>query len=287
VPAYVAFGANLGDPPATYRAVQERLRQSPDVESCRSSPLYRTTPVGGPPGQPSYFNGAIEVQTPLGPEELHGLLARIQRELGRPEQSHWQPRTIDLDLILFDDRIVVAPDLVVPHPRAHHRWFVLRPIVDLCPLAMHPVLNRSAAQLLSFLEASRPKIVVVGGSGRELDLIRDRIWKQFTSSAPEVLHCPVPSREVDFLGLAGKVVGTAFQHLALGPDVVQTDRIESRDRSIWIFVLRDAEPRRQTTSTPAWPSVDLRADSIDDSLRQLDFFLESRLPGRPVETSQE
>lgn len=320
MPAYIAFGANLGDPLATYRDVQERLYRSGDVETFRASPLYQTTPVGGPPGQPEYFNGAIEIQTRLGPAELHAFLVGIQKALGRSNQGHWQPRIVDLDLILFDSWVVETPDLVVPHPRAHQRWFVLRPIVDLFGQAMHPVLSRTAVELLSLLESRNPTILVFGGSESDGDRIRDRLisgwnvvrgeWSAVSGqqrtaecprhylqdpnseiqapsplphsiSAPTVLHCPVPRQDVNFLRLAGTIVGAYRQP----PSATRSPSDAAGDDTIRALVLQT--PGLATTPMQAWPAVDLRANSMDGSIRLLDNFLESRLPGRTVEGRQE
>lgn len=317
MPAYVAFGANLGEPRATYQAVETRLSRLPCIQSVRSSPLYRTSPVGGPSGQADYINGAFEVQTSATPQALHQHLLQIQREFGRPEQDHWQPRTLDLDLVLFDSHVVDTPDLVVPHPRAHHRWFVLRPLVDLAPHAKHPAVRRTALELLELLQTTDPTIYIVGTmDATDQNRLREWIAQRWTSppqphcssplrprplSSPRsplrqggtttdgrasdaartttVLRCPVSSRDVDFFHLAGTVVAADF------PDAAA--QVNLNGSSIWFVVVEAVEPRSRPASRPCWPAVDLQSDSLDGSVRKLDYFLESRRPGQPVEMKQE
>lgn len=128
--ATVALGSNLGDRLSQLRSGVERLGQVGRVVAV--SALYETEPVGGPEQGP-YLNAVVLVETELGPEALLAELHRIEGDFARTRQVHWGPRTLDLDLITFDDREVRLPDLVVPHPRAHERRFVLAPLLDVAP----------------------------------------------------------------------------------------------------------------------------------------------------------
>src|SRR5437764_5876484 len=131
--APVALGANLGDRAATLRAAVAALRQSPGISAVRSSSFFETEPVGGPPGQPPYLNAAAELVTTLDPAALLALLLEIEERFGRVRSESNAPRTLDLDLLLYDDLVRAGPDPVVPHPRMHERRFVLEPLAEIAP----------------------------------------------------------------------------------------------------------------------------------------------------------
>jgi 2-amino-4-hydroxy-6-hydroxymethyldihydropteridine diphosphokinase len=150
--AYLGFGANLGDPGQQLREALERLNQAGEVEVTRVSTFYRNPPLG-PENQPWYINAVARVRTRLAPEELLRLLQQIETDLGRVRGERWGPRVIDLDLLLYNGEVIFTPDLVVPHPEMHRRAFVLAPLAEIAPRAWHPVLHKSAAELLSELDA--------------------------------------------------------------------------------------------------------------------------------------
>lgn len=148
--AYIALGANLGPREQHIARALERLRANPDVVVVRVSDLIETLPVGGPPGQPHFLNGAAHLLTPLSPRALLSTLLEIERECGRrrPEPERNSPRTLDLDLLLYDDLILEQPDLQLPHPRMHEREFVLRPLAQIAGGVVHPKFHRSINELL-------------------------------------------------------------------------------------------------------------------------------------------
>lgn len=130
--AFVGLGSNLGDREGTLRAAVGRLRSAPGVEVRAVSTLRNTEPVGYV-DQPRFLNGAVELETVLSAPELLDLLLTLERAFGRdrlaaPPQG---PRTLDLDLLLYDEDEISAPGLEVPHPRLHERRFVLEPLAEL------------------------------------------------------------------------------------------------------------------------------------------------------------
>ena len=132
IPAYVAFGANLGEPVETLRSAAVALGGRPGIELVAGSPIYRTRPIG-PPGQPDFANAVARVETTLGADALLDVLLAVEAGFGRVRDVRWGPRTLDLDLIWYQGDERSDARLVLPHPRAHEREFVLRPLADLAP----------------------------------------------------------------------------------------------------------------------------------------------------------
>ena len=155
--AYVGLGSNVGERAATLIRAARMLDEVPGVEVRRLSRLIETAPVGGPEDQPAYLNGAVAVETTLGPHELLGVLQQIEQALGRERsrEERWGPRTCDLDLLLMGETAVDEDGLTIPHPRMHERLFVLRPLCQIAPDAMHATLGRTVRELLSAAEAGR------------------------------------------------------------------------------------------------------------------------------------
>ena len=135
--AFVAFGANLGDPAAAFALALERLAALSDTRVVAQSSLYRSAPVGVA-GQPDYINAVIALDTALDARTLLDALLAIEHEGGRTRDFHMAPRTMDLDLLLLGDAVIDAPGLQVPHPRMHLRAFTLQPLAEIAPDTMIP-----------------------------------------------------------------------------------------------------------------------------------------------------
>jgi 2-amino-4-hydroxy-6-hydroxymethyldihydropteridine diphosphokinase len=129
--AYVGLGANLGDREATIRRAVELLAADPEIDVVALSTLRETDPVGYV-DQPRFLNGAVALDTALGPRRLLERLLAVERTLGRTRDGpRYGPRTIDLDLLLHGDDVVDEPGLRVPHPRLRQRQFALEPLAEL------------------------------------------------------------------------------------------------------------------------------------------------------------
>jgi 2-amino-4-hydroxy-6-hydroxymethyldihydropteridine diphosphokinase len=152
--AYIGIGSNLGDRHSHIEAARDALGQLPKTLLSGFSPVYETEPIG-PGEQGRYLNAVASVQTVLSPEELLGALMDIEQAAGRERDEQWGPRTLDLDLLLYDDRVMASERLTLPHPRMHERWFVLRPLADLADDLIHPVLNITVERLL--MDLADPK----------------------------------------------------------------------------------------------------------------------------------
>lgn len=130
--AYIALGANLGDPAATIRAAFAALSGLDGVRLLKSSSLYRTAPVGLA-NQPDFINAVAQVETSLPSEALLQSLLALEADFGRIRQEKNGPRTLDLDLLLYGGQVLDTPDLTLPHPRLHLRAFVLVPLAEIAP----------------------------------------------------------------------------------------------------------------------------------------------------------
>ena len=138
MPAYVALGSNLDDPPRQIAAAFERLAALQGCRLVARSRLYRSSPLG-PQDQPDFINAVAGLLTVLAPRELLRALKHIEADLGRAQPIvRWGPRRIDLDLLLLDDVRMAEPDLAIPHPGLTRRNFVLYPLRDIAPELLVP-----------------------------------------------------------------------------------------------------------------------------------------------------
>jgi 2-amino-4-hydroxy-6-hydroxymethyldihydropteridine diphosphokinase len=148
--ALIALGSNLGDRRRAIESALAEICRLPRTCVVESSSLRETAPVGGPK-QGDFLNAAALVETQLAPGELLEGLLGIERSLGRIRRELNGPRTIDLDIILYDERVVKEPGLEVPHPRFRDRPFVLEPLAEIAPDAVDPVTRKTVRELLAML----------------------------------------------------------------------------------------------------------------------------------------
>ncbi|GAB6166994.1 hypothetical protein JCM19992_29940 [Thermostilla marina] len=189
----IALGSNLGDSSQIVQKAISQIAQDCQVSDYAASRLHRTPPIGGPEGQGPFVNAAMVGDTSLEPRVVLDRLQVIERRFGRERLERWGPRTLDLDLILYGDRVLDEPGLIVPHPRMAWRRFVLDPAAEVAPGMVHPIFELSVAELKRRIDdACRPKIVVWGDtveSTRERrDAFEKRLVKRIGDSA-EVEVC--------------------------------------------------------------------------------------------------
>lgn len=141
---YLSLGSNAGDREARLRDAQARLGAEGRVVAVSS--LYETEPVDFVE-QPWFLNCALALETGRTPEQLMDAILRIEKEMGRRRLQNKGPRSIDIDILLFDDTIIDSPQLTIPHPAMHQRRFVLEPLAEIAPEVLHPTLRRTIREL--------------------------------------------------------------------------------------------------------------------------------------------
>ncbi len=147
---WLSTGSNMGEREAFIRQGAAALTDHPDMRKVELSPLLETAPYGKT-DQNAFLNAIITLETLQSPHELLETLHQIEADAGRQRLVHWGPRTLDLDILFFDDLILSDPDLIIPHPDLENRYFVLKPLADLCPGLVHPVLHKTAIRMLKEL----------------------------------------------------------------------------------------------------------------------------------------
>ncbi len=158
--AYIGLGANLGDRELNLRVAREELSNLGDVTG--GSSIYETEPWGVGEPQPPYLNQVCRLRTTLPATELMNRLLQIETKLGRNRKRINEPRPIDLDLLLYEDRVIDVPGLQVPHPRMPERAFVLAPLAEIAPELIHPINGATPGDLLRDVDASGVRVYAGG-----------------------------------------------------------------------------------------------------------------------------
>ena len=148
--SYLAIGSNMGDKEQYLAAAVDALQADADFRDVRASEWIVTEPYGGVE-QDEFLNGALEVQTLLSPQALLDRLHEIEAQAGRERLVHWGPRTLDLDILFYEDCVMNETDLIIPHMDMQNRRFVLEPLCELAPAYLHPVLKKTVKQMLEEL----------------------------------------------------------------------------------------------------------------------------------------
>lgn len=148
----VALGSNLGDSRAIVASALERLAATPHIHVQVTSSWYQTVPIGPP--QPDFINGCTLLQVEIPPQSVLETLLQIEAQFGRVRQACWGPRSLDLDLLLYNDLILDTPTLQIPHPRMHERAFVLVPLTEIAPNWIEPVSGKAIAELVQAVDCS-------------------------------------------------------------------------------------------------------------------------------------
>ncbi len=144
--AYLLIGGNLGDRAAYLQQALKQIEALCGSISCASS-IYETAAWGNT-NQPSFYNQAVKLITPLAPEALLEQLLAIELEMGRVREEKYGPRTIDLDILMIDDKVLDTQKLTIPHPHLHSRRFALLPLAEIAPSLHHPILDKTVHELL-------------------------------------------------------------------------------------------------------------------------------------------
>ena len=152
--AFVAFGSNLGDKEKFIEEAIEALSNLPQINIVAISDKIVTKPYGNVE-QDVFLNGVMKIETLLSADELLQILQKVEEHAGRERKIHWGPRTLDLDIIFYDDDIISEDDLIVPHPDMKNRDFVLKPLMQIAPYKLHPVYRKTISDMYAELMAKK------------------------------------------------------------------------------------------------------------------------------------
>jgi 2-amino-4-hydroxy-6-hydroxymethyldihydropteridine diphosphokinase len=292
--ALLGLGANLGDRAATLNAAIGALDQRRATRVVRRSVFHETAPIGGPADQPAYLNAAVVVETQLAPEALLAELHTIEASLGRHRAVHWGPRTIDLDLLLYDDRVIDTPTLTVPHPRMSFRRFVLESAVEVAGDWVHPVSKTALSKLLANLQRTPTYIAIDGDLSRLGEpeasapgvCSSDLATAVATSVDTRVISLPDPPGDVRMAISAGRALEVAVEFLATLRSLLDVSSCTDPQRP----AISDFWIERVRQQMESWLTTNERAEFEREWRRVRDDFMSPKLlillPDAPLPTFQ-
>jgi 2-amino-4-hydroxy-6-hydroxymethyldihydropteridine diphosphokinase len=175
----IALGSNLGRRSDALRAAVAKLGDNPAVRVVGQSHWRQTAPVGGPAGQGRFVNGAVRIETSLTPPALFALLQQIETSLGRERHERWADRSINLDLLLYDEQVIATEELIVPHPRMAFRRFVLEGAAEVAADMRHPQIGWTIGQLLRHLDTAANYVAITGLPGAGQHELARRLHEEF------------------------------------------------------------------------------------------------------------
>lgn len=179
---WIGLGGNQGSVADTFSQSVALLNGTPGLSVIQMSHLYTTSPVGAGAG-PTFLNAAAELHTTLAPIEVLAALQSVETQLGRERLVHWGPRTLDLDLLLYDHLSLNAPTLTIPHPHMWYRRFVLDPLAEIAPHATHPRHGLTVYELRQRLLARPLRCMLLNG---DADLQVD-LQRRLVADFPELV----------------------------------------------------------------------------------------------------
>ena len=193
----IGLGSNLGDRAAQLEKACQLLCGHPRIHCGGRSTFHSTPPIGGPTGQGPFLNAAVRITTSLSPPQLLAVARHVEQQLGRQRRERWGPRVIDVDVLLYDQRVEETEELVLPHPRMALRRFVLAPACEVASHMVHPSTGWTVAELLHRLEEP-PHYVAIAGSdaGQTMNLAATSAQ----ISGAHLLLDPLPPRYPPGLG---------------------------------------------------------------------------------------
>ena len=175
----LGLGSNLGNRQQQLNQATQQLAEHVAIDLLAVSRFHSTPPAGGPSGQDPFLNAAVLLQTSLSPLELLSATQTIEGLLGREREVHWGPRSIDVDLLIYDDVVCCTEHLTLPHPWMVARRFVVDPAAEIAPTMVHPVLGWTLKRLEQHLREAPDRLAVEGIAGRNLG---ERIQQQVSAS---------------------------------------------------------------------------------------------------------
>ena len=189
---FVGVGSNLGNRVTAIEQATQLISELPDTELISAASLFETEPVGNE-NQPKFINSVVQIATKLDPKRFLICLKQIEEALGRMERERWGPREIDLDILVYGERILNEPDLIIPHPEMTRRRFVLVPMAELAPQLIIPGRSKTILDLLHGLEDERGVVPFQRIPRRSLSLSKSPNPNPKQSQNPNPNSSKIPS----------------------------------------------------------------------------------------------